>query len=458
MTRTVLFLSAAACTADSLAPADPIERTPNDPTDPEPPIAVDADGDGWSVDVDCNDGDETVWPGAPDVCGDDRVTDCGRTSDDGLVTVDGTATFDDLSPALEAAVAGSEVRVCAGIWRGPFEATVPIRLVAHGDASTTILDGLAIGTTLSVTGGTEVVGFTIRGGFTSTEGGGVHLTDAGTLRLEGCVVATNAARFGGGIAAGEDGVLTLVDTVVEHNTADDSGGGVFVGARSVLDLSAGASVSANHSDAWAGGVFLDRGSLIGGTITDNATAVGGGGVLVIDGTVVGTVLTTNHSGGGGGGITVAGDVLLEDTLIAENTAVYGGGLNTEADSEDDASNVLTIAGGSIEGNEADREGGGLYVFWDVTIEHGIVADNTARIGGGWYVGAGLATMVDGTLARNEATGHGGGVILDGGSFAAVNVDVDDNTPGDVFTGGVEVGGYGAGATFSCDGTGCTPAP
>src|SRR5262245_33095305 len=56
----------------------------------------DADGDGFTSDIDCDDGDGTVYPGAPDVCGDDRVTDCTRTSDDGLITVDSATSFTDL--------------------------------------------------------------------------------------------------------------------------------------------------------------------------------------------------------------------------------------------------------------------------------------------------------------------------------------------------------------------------
>jgi len=63
----------------------------------------DSDGDGFPASADCDDTDSAAYPGAPDLCGDDRVTDCDRTSDDGLVTIDGTATFTDLHAALDAA-------------------------------------------------------------------------------------------------------------------------------------------------------------------------------------------------------------------------------------------------------------------------------------------------------------------------------------------------------------------
>src|SRR5690349_17834720 len=71
-------------------PGSTVDTTPT-VVDPGP----DADGDGFHAIDDCDDADPDVYPGAPDLCGDDRVTDCDRTSDDGLVNLDGTQGFDD---------------------------------------------------------------------------------------------------------------------------------------------------------------------------------------------------------------------------------------------------------------------------------------------------------------------------------------------------------------------------
>jgi hypothetical protein len=41
----------------------------------------DADGDGWGIDQDCDDGDDQVYPYAPDRRGDGCDTDCGTEPD-----------------------------------------------------------------------------------------------------------------------------------------------------------------------------------------------------------------------------------------------------------------------------------------------------------------------------------------------------------------------------------------
>src|SRR5688572_15301628 len=100
----VVFLSAGCREPD--APADPDTDTGTDTGTGVDPS--DQDQDGFVAADDCDDGDADVYPGAPDVCGDDRVTDCDRTSDDGLVTVDGADTFDDLADAPVTAVEGAD--------------------------------------------------------------------------------------------------------------------------------------------------------------------------------------------------------------------------------------------------------------------------------------------------------------------------------------------------------------
>ena len=86
------ILAAVGCAGDDKDSASapvpaPIDTDTDTGGDVAAPPGVDADGDGFIADADCDDTDAAVYPGAPDVCGDDRSTDCARSSDDGLITV-----------------------------------------------------------------------------------------------------------------------------------------------------------------------------------------------------------------------------------------------------------------------------------------------------------------------------------------------------------------------------------
>ncbi|MFT5680580.1 MAG: hypothetical protein ACI8RZ_001486 [Myxococcota bacterium] len=79
-----MFLLFFSCT-DSPAPVDtappptdtgPADTDPPDTTPPEDTGPVDSDGDGWLADEDCNDSDDSVWPGAEEVAYDGIDQDC----------------------------------------------------------------------------------------------------------------------------------------------------------------------------------------------------------------------------------------------------------------------------------------------------------------------------------------------------------------------------------------------
>jgi len=74
---------------DDIADDDADDDTGDDDTGP-----VDADGDGWNEDEDCNDNDAGVYPGATEVC-DGHDTDCNGVPDDGDADGDGAAVCDD---------------------------------------------------------------------------------------------------------------------------------------------------------------------------------------------------------------------------------------------------------------------------------------------------------------------------------------------------------------------------
>jgi hypothetical protein len=429
---------------DADADTDTDSDTDTD-TDADTDQGPDNDGDGFGAEVDCDDADDTVYPGAPDLCGDEKVTDCDRSSDDGLVTLDGTQGFDDLQSALSAAGEGSELLLCTGTYEGQFEASVPVKLVAYTDATSTVLSGNDAGTALSVPGGTEIVGLTVQHGRTGQRGGGIKMTTTGTLLVQDSVITTNRAAQGGGLFIAPDSQATLVNTLVTNNGADMDGGGAYVSDGATLDLTEGSSVTANFAQYGAGGVELVNATLLGGEVSDNTLfsygsasyystyfsyygPFGGAGIGAI-GTcrVEGTEIYGNIAPTASGVSATASDLTLVDVSVHDNsTAVYdgiGGGVllfvgsvqmegTTEvyANSAPLGAGLLaiggTMSGGVVRDNQGDMFGAGVLLY-NGTAENMLISGNIAgEAGGGGYV-VGFGTFRDVTMTGNFAPSGGG---------------------------------------------------
>ena len=80
----------------------------------EVPLEPDTDGDGFRADVDCNDTDPAVFPGAPEYCdGLDQNCD-GDTADTSASHIEGGAAGFDLAETVSLASAGDVIIACAG--------------------------------------------------------------------------------------------------------------------------------------------------------------------------------------------------------------------------------------------------------------------------------------------------------------------------------------------------------
>lgn len=115
----------------------------------------------------------------------------------------------------------------------------------------------------------------------------------------------------------------------------------------------------------------------------------GSSILLRGMTLTGGSATAGTSAEGGGALIEAATgsnigVRLEDVVVADNTAFNGGGIRT-------SDTTLTVVRSAISGNHA-------------------VAPGNAGIGGGLYVGLGSGRLIATTIAGNDATGVGGGLI------------------------------------------------
>ena len=478
-------------------------------------LPVDLDGDGFPADVDCDDGDASVYPGAREVC-DGKDNDCdASTSEEGAVSLDGVRVSS-LTSALARAVDGSLITLCAGTYVGPFEvrrdSAVTILGVLGSDV-TTIQYGLHARSNLNLTGVTvtdadedgilvgggpvdrvEIVESVIEGndcgiyanGKTvyledtivrdnhhgASRGGGVY---AAHLEMVGSTVTRNSAYSGGGVYA-TDSLTMDGSSVISHNEASDPwgeygthGGGVYLSSGTAV-LQEGALISENTA-AYGGGVYMVDGSWTGGTIQENE----GGGFLgsgaltsvnVVDndgywfmGGISGgfdiedSTVVGNDASTGGGIYLSGGDHFIRHTVVDENTAGEGGGIYL------DGSN-FELDHVKARDNVSSSQGAGLFIeATDVTLRASTVKGNTsAAEGGGVYVDDGADLQIVNTAILLNTATAGGAIALSGAgpveaTTSNLGVRAFDNAPDDVSAGGTSYT-YGNGVSFTCTEAGC----
>ncbi len=213
------------------------------------------------------------------------------------------------------------------------------------------------------------------GGIVTTNyefGGGIHIH--GTLTLIDSVVNDNSAGGGGGIFNG--GTLIMKNSRIGNNQADGQGGGIFNGG--ILELEGGAF---QNNRSQGGGAISNWGNIeaVRTSISDNRARVAGGGIL---NTAVGnlnmdSVTVNNNSAGSGGGIRNFGQFTLSNSTVSLNSASAGGGIDNWKN--------MHIANSTLTSNESQK-GGGINVRWghitppETELTGTILAGNSANEG------------------------------------------------------------------------------
>jgi predicted outer membrane repeat protein len=198
---------------------------------------------------------------------------------------------------------------------------------------------------------------------------------------------------GGGIRAGVNVNLTLVNSTLSSNTAGGSGGGIKAQAM----------------------VTLINSSI------DSNSAVGSGGGIEAQATVtlINSSIDSNSAVGPGGGIDVAGAqglVTATGSTISSNSATTssGGGINA---------NAVSLTDSTVSGNSAGTDGGGIYTQ-NATLNFCTISENfvlSSGIGGGLAIGSQAAPTltvtatiiygniqgddIDSSIARTFAGNH-----------------------------------------------------
>ncbi len=246
------------------------------------------------------------------------------------------------------------------------------------------------GATLNLKGGV------IRGGKTRFYGGGIYAENS-TLNLSGGRVEWNSSQYSGGGVAVWGGVLNLSGTVISNNTSQNRGGGVMIYGRTGKTEAtfSGGNVSYNNATS-GGGVYVgDNGvlTLSGTTVDHNCAKTSGGGVMIYgetekaEATFSGGSISENTTDENGGGVVIwknASLTISESAQINKNHAAIGGGGIYMSGQTDQLPGVLTMNGGTITENVAETgSGGGLKISaGEFNMNNGRISENNASDGGG----------------------------------------------------------------------------
>ena len=292
-------------------------------------------------------------------------------------------------------------------------------------------------------------------GTNDTGNGGAVYVNGGTFTMKAdSKITGSSASYGGGVYVDSKGTFTMGGGTISKNSASStgasgaSGGGVCI-SDGTFTMSGGAVISGNTATSSGGGVFVSdggkftmEGGTIGGPEAGSAnSAENGGGVYIFEGTftmsgravISGNNASSSSSSSSGGGV-----------YIHKGTFTMSGG--------------AVISGNSASSSSGSSSGGGVYVYetGEFTMEGGTIGGfdgasaNSSESGGGVCVYKGTFTMNGGSIQGNESDGSGGGIYLDGAN-AKVTLNNTSSISGNVATdkgGGVYVGD----GTFTVSGT------
>jgi predicted outer membrane repeat protein len=268
----------------------------------------------------------------------------------------------------------------------------------------------------------------------ATIGGGLYryghaAYPGGSVITDDAQISGNTAqKSGGGIYVVGDAISLAGSAKVSNNKAA-SGGGIFEDSNGKLFISEKAEISGNEASANGGGIACAYVThMSGGSVSGNKAVKLGGGVyssgeLTLSGGAISGNSVSDVAGlSGGGGIANAGRLMISGGEISSNSALdsgYGGGgvLNK---GEGSVRASFTFDGGVISGNKA-YVGGGVtnYNRNTFTMLNGTVSGNTANYNGGGLYNSTDAdfSMSGGAFLKNTATQDSGGAIYQSGANA-----------------------------------------
>jgi uncharacterized repeat protein (TIGR01451 family)/CSLREA domain-containing protein len=247
------------------------------------------------------------------------------------------------------------------------------------------------------------------------------------------VASSNSSSPGEGGAIYNDGAISVSNSVLTANTADDGGGVIFSDAAATSTSITDSVVSGNASEENEGGALeVKSGSVtFTGDSFQNNWSFDDGGVLYDDesGNTVGPLTVTNSSFSGNGADDPGGALFLEDagaatisnSSFSDNSATDDPGGAIYADT----TGLLTVTGSSFTGNNAGGADTGVNATVggaidtsssDLSVSSSQFSGNSGQNGGALYIdgtSASAAESITGSsFTDNIAGDNQGGAVYD----------------------------------------------
>ena len=208
---------------------------------------------------------------------------------------------------------------------------------------------------------------------------------------------TRGGSDGPGGAVTTRGEITVIDSKVQQNLAEEPGGGIMSQRRATIIRSI---ITGNLANDDGGGVYARR-----------------GGIQVYD-----SILSANLVDGSGGALGSTGDILVVRSHLDGNTTDGdGGAIYTDEDGD------VTVIDSTVSGSDADGPGGAIFTLdGDVTIVNSTLTGNRADDRGGAVSGEASVIVINSTISRNLAVAHVGGGLWSRGPMYVGNSTIADN--------------------------------
>lgn len=293
-----------------------------------------------------------------------------------------------IAAAVGKSISGDTIEVAAGTYH-EYDITIYKQLTINGaGAENTIVDAGANGRSFYAGSTILISNMRLQNGQTTAgpnfAGNGGAVFNSGTLTLQNVDMVDNHAVHGGG-AVFNINTVELNNVQIFSNTAATAGGGIYNINNGVISITES---TVAHNTATGG-------------------ASGGGGINA-DGVslyIQNTAIFDNSSNYFGGGlfISVSDQAILENATLSDNQGVTGAGFYINQ-------GTVTATNTTVSGNTASNNYGGIYITGsgaNLYMQNSTIANNTrinttgTGYNGIYFGGGATASMINTILAYNQ---------------------------------------------------------